>query len=165
MLPLLRPRRRSALAHLRRQHRQHRRPPQRTPVRQLLHPHRRQHLALALALPRLLHHRVLVLLHLPPLLLALHRCPSPLVEGMIFWPRLELREERAVEVYAKSAIQRRKTGVRLLCLEALMSRHLELQAVAVLLKGAWQAHCKMHWQSESRKLAAVVSILFPCCLI
>lgn len=61
-----------------------------------------------------------------------------------------------VEVYGRSAIQRRKTGVRLLCLEALMSRHLELQAVAVLLKEVWQVPCKMHWQSESRRLAAVM---------
>lgn len=73
-----------------------------------------------------------------------------------------------VEVYGRSAIQRRKTGVRLLCLEALMSRHLELQAVAVLLKEVWQVPCKMHWQSESRRLAAVVSVFFffpICCLI
>lgn len=79
---------------------------------------------------------------------------------MIFWLPLELQEERVVEVYGRSAIQRRKTGVRLLCLEALMSRHLELQAVAVLLKEVWQVPCKMHWQSESRRLAAVVSVFF-----
>ena len=65
-----------------------------------------------------------------------------------------------VVVYGRSAIQRRKIGVGLMCLEVLMNRHLELQAVAVLLKEAWQGPCKMHWQSESRRSAVVVSILF-----
>lgn len=66
-----------------------------------------------------------------------------------------------MEVYGRLARLRRKIGVRLLCLELLMNRHLgQLQAVAALLKEAWQEPCKMHWRSESRRLAVAVSILF-----